>query len=196
MTSSRSTFTEIERRAVLAVADCLIAQAGRTTLVLALRGSRSKRVLQHGVETATGYGQFAHLSEDEVMACVDDLIRDGTLRIEYRDGFPLLVYTERGLAEAECYAAEGWYEALRGQVGAVCEGRELVLPAAMADIQRRNLHTVLRLVERLEREATREWVPLLRIWAGRETKRVRGRLNAILGVMEPRDSPNPSQGHA
>ncbi|MSU50617.1 MAG: hypothetical protein EXS37_16275 [Opitutus sp.] len=139
--------------AILGVCDCLIARAGRTTLALALRGSRSKRVVQHGVDEARGYGYFAGLPEEEVLARIDALIADGVLRPEHRDGYPLLAYTDRGLQLAMRCTAEDWLVLLRSRVPLVAKGAAPGLPPVMAAIQDRNQDTVLLLADRVSAEA-------------------------------------------
>jgi hypothetical protein len=155
-------------------------------LALALRGSRSKRVLQHDVESALGYGFYAGVPEAEVIARIDALIADGVLCIEYHDGFPLLGYTERGLQLAMRFAAEQWLEALRVQVPAVAAGGRLVLPPVLATIQGRNQATVLLLAEKIALAADSTWLPLLRAWSALETRRVRGKLAPIIAALEGR----------
>ena len=175
---------EADRRAILGVADSLIAKAGRTTLAMALRGSRAQRVLQHGVESARGYGHFAGVPQDVVLARIDALIADDILRLEYHDGFPLIVYSDRGLQLAMRYAAEEWLAALRAQVPTVREGAALQFPPVLADIQGRNQNTALLLADMVGNEADSNWLPLLRVWAARETRRVRGRLHPIITALE------------
>jgi hypothetical protein len=180
----RPAVAEGELRAILSVCDSLVARAGRTTLALALRGSRSKRVLQHEVESAHGYGFFAGVPEAEVLARIDALIADGVLCIEYHDGFPLLGYTDRGLQLAMRFAAEKWLVVLRTQVPAVAAGAVLALPPVLAAIQQRNQATVLLLAERIAHEADATWLPLLRAWSEGETRRVRGKLAPIIAALE------------
>ena len=53
---------------------------GRTRVVEILRGGRSKALLRNSWDGLPGYGTFDHLSSKEVLARVDDLLADGTLR--------------------------------------------------------------------------------------------------------------------
>jgi ATP-dependent DNA helicase RecQ len=53
---------------------------GRTRAVEILRGGRSKVIAEHGYDGLAEYGAFAHLRSDEVLARVDELLADGTLR--------------------------------------------------------------------------------------------------------------------
>ncbi len=183
---------EADLRAILGVADSLIGRVGRTTLALALRGSRAKRVLQHGVEQARGYGYFAGVSQEEVLARIDALIADDILRLEDHDGFPLLAYSEYGLQLAMRFAAEEWLSALRTQVQSVRQGAAFEPPPVLVDLQGRNQNTVLLLADLVGAEADADWLPLLRVWAARETRRVRARLHQIIAAIEARAAGRPS----
>ena len=176
--------TEQDRRAILGVCDHLIGQAGRTTLAMALRGSRAKRVLQFEAAQARGYGHYAGVPEGEVLARIDALITEGVLRLERRDGFPLLGYTERGRELAMHYVAEEWLEILRARVQPVAEGSALELPFLMAVMPERNQTTVLLLADLAGREADSTWLPLLRAWQSVETRRVRARLAIMIAAMD------------
>lgn len=171
------------------MADALIGRAGRTTLVLALRGSRSQRVLRYMPETIRGYGSFRGVPEAEVLARIDRLIADRILRLEYCDGFPLLDYTSHGLELAQRFAAEDWLETLRARVQPVAAGAPLELPFLLSVMPDRNGDTVLLLVDLVAREADRSWIPLLRAWAAAETRRVRAQLGRLSADLEAGRSP-------
>ena len=66
--------------AIVAVVDGAEPAVGRTRCVEVLRGGRSKVVVQHGYDGLPGYGAFAQLHGDDVLARVDALISDGVLR--------------------------------------------------------------------------------------------------------------------
>jgi ATP-dependent DNA helicase RecQ len=53
---------------------------GRTRAVEILRGGRSKVVMKYSYDGLPGYGAFAHLTNDEVLARVDALLAAGRLR--------------------------------------------------------------------------------------------------------------------
>ena len=180
--------------AVLSVADHLVGRAGRTTLALALRGSRAARVLRHGVADAPGYGHFAGTPPDAVLAHIDALIAGGVLRLAFHDGVPLLAYTETGLQLAMRHAAAEWLAALQSRVPAVAAGAALELPPALATIQERNQNTVLLLTDLVGRIADAAWLSLLRAWSARETRRVRGRLAPIIAALE-RTAPGANRPH-
>jgi ATP-dependent DNA helicase RecQ len=66
--------------AILDVVETAEPNVGRTRAVEILRGGRSKVVKKYSYDGLPGYGAFAHLSNDEVLARVDELIRAGRLR--------------------------------------------------------------------------------------------------------------------
>lgn len=182
--SRRVEISEDDQRAITGVADCLIGRAGRTTLAMALRGSRAQRVRQFQADQARGHGYFAGAPEAEVLARIDALISEGILEIKRRDGYPLIGYTQRGLELAVRFAAEEWLSLLRARVQPVASGAPLELPFIMAVMPNRNNQTVFLLIDFVEREADATWLPLLRAWSAAETRRVRGRLQSVISVLE------------
>jgi ATP-dependent DNA helicase RecQ len=66
--------------AIVTVVDTAEPTVGRTRAVEILRGGRSKVVQKYSYDGLPGYGSFAHLSNDEVLSRVDELITAGRLR--------------------------------------------------------------------------------------------------------------------
>jgi ATP-dependent DNA helicase RecQ len=66
--------------AILDVVESAEPTVGRTRAVEILRGGRSKVVLKYSYDGLPGYGAFAHMRNDEVLARVDELIAAGRLR--------------------------------------------------------------------------------------------------------------------
>ncbi|MFA6288566.1 MAG: RQC domain-containing protein [Opitutaceae bacterium] len=179
--------SEADRRAIFDVCDQAVYRAGRTSVMMALRGSRAQKMQRLGLVDVKGHGYFSGMSEEDVLARIDTMIHEGWLRIERNeDGLPLLGYTEAGLEKAKRFAAESWLEEVRGQVGAVAGGGVLKLSFLMAVSPQRNHETVEMLVGLVEREADAGWLPLLRAWCGAETKRLRGRLRPVIERLEGR----------
>lgn len=134
---------------------------------------------------ARGYGFYAGLPELEVLARIDALIAEGILRLEDHDGFPLLHYTEQGLAGAMRYVAEEWLELLRSQVQPMAsDSSPLAFPFLQAAMPQRNPDTVLLVADLVAQEADQSWLPLLRAWRTAETKRVRAALTPIIAALE------------
>jgi hypothetical protein len=174
-----------EERAIFAVLDHAIGRAGRTSVMMALRGSRAEKMKRLDMASGPGHGFFAGVAEEVVIAKVDTCFHRGWLRFERtREGLPLIVYTEAGLAKAMGYAADLWMEELRAQVEAGAGGEALRLSFLYAENQQRNQNTVLLLVEEVGRVADATWLPILRAWSAVETRRVRGRLGVVIEGLE------------
>ncbi len=66
--------------AILELVDSADPTVGRTRAVEILRGGRSKVVVKYSYDGLPGYGAFAHMRNDEVLARVDGLLAAGRLR--------------------------------------------------------------------------------------------------------------------
>lgn len=173
---------------ILDLCDCLVGQAGRTTLVLGLRGSKSKKAMQFNLHKARGYGCLADRTQEEVLAIVDQLIEEGILELNYYHDLPLIYYSQRGLELADGFLREHWLSLLRTQVSAAAAGKAVELPFLYAKMPERNNHTVAQLISAVEEEADVNWVPLLRLWQAQETRRMRGPLQRIIETLESKSS--------
>ena len=174
--------SENERRLIIEVADVMVYEAGRTTLALALRGSKNQKLARFKVDELAGYGMYRGMPEEEVLARIDQLVHDGILNIERsRDGFPLLAYTQQGLELAETYAVEQWLGLMREHVG----DHEPFHPPCAYDLNpNRNTKTLNRVLDALEAEADASWLPMLRKWSANEVKKVRARLAPLIQRLE------------
>ena len=152
--------------------------------MMGLRGSKAQRVLQHDVATARGYGFYTGVPEPEVLARIDALIAEELLDLEFREGFPLIVYTEQGLALAMRYAAEDWFTVLRARVQPVASGAALEFPFLTSAMPQRNHNTVLLVVKLAAEVADKSRLPLLRAWRETEIKRVRAQLTPLITALE------------
>jgi ATP-dependent DNA helicase RecQ len=66
--------------AIVATVEAAEPACGRTRVVEILRGSRSRKLLEHSYDGLPAYGQFDHLTAAEVLERVDGLIGAGRLR--------------------------------------------------------------------------------------------------------------------
>jgi hypothetical protein len=184
--------SDSERRLILDVADVMVYEAGRTTLALALRGSKNQKLARFKVDDLAGYGMYRGLPEDEVLARIDQLVRDGILAIEAsRDGFPLLAYTPQGLELAETFAAERWLGLMREHLG---DNEPFHPPFAYDLMPNRNNKTLNRVLDALETEADAAWLPMLREWSACEVKKVRARLAPLIERLEGKHLGGGSHG--
>lgn len=182
LATNRVDLTDGERRLILETASAMVYEAGRSTLVLALRGSRNKKLEKFQAESLPGFGCYRGMPEADVLARIDQLIHEGLLRIEpSRDGFPLLGFTPRGLELAEEWTAENWLNLLREHVA---DPEPFHPPFAFDRLPERNPRTLHRLLDALESEAGPSWLPLLGNWCGIEVKKVRARLLPLIDRLE------------
>jgi superfamily II DNA helicase RecQ len=170
--------SEVEQRLILETADAMVYEAGRSTLVLALRGSKNKKLDKFKAETLPGFGYYRGLPEEEVLARVDQLIHQELLKIDTsHDGYPLLGYTPKGLELAEQWGAERWLTELRGHFD---DSTPYVPSFAHERMPNRNLKTLNHLIDALQIHADIAWLPFLRHWRERETARIRRRLDPMI----------------
>jgi len=66
--------------AILEVVLSASPSVGRTRTVEILRGGRSKVIVQNSYDGLPPYGTFSHLTGDEVLVRVDELLTEGRLR--------------------------------------------------------------------------------------------------------------------
>jgi ATP-dependent DNA helicase RecQ len=66
--------------AIVDVVDSASPAVGRTRTVEILRGGRSKVIAKNSYDGLPAYGTFAHLTKDEVLERVDELVSCGRLR--------------------------------------------------------------------------------------------------------------------
>ena len=68
------------KRVILAAVGRLCRPVGKTNLARALRGSRAKSLARGGLLTLPEYGSLANYSEADIVAAVDELLDDGSLK--------------------------------------------------------------------------------------------------------------------
>lgn len=89
---------EEEIQIILRGADDLIMSGGRTSLAKILKGSRAKKILKLEFDHSPAYGDFSHLTVEEITARIDWAIVNDYLGVEYDYRLPLLIYRPRGWA--------------------------------------------------------------------------------------------------
>jgi len=68
------------KRGIVAAVGRLRRPVGKTNLARALRGSRAKSLARGGLLTLPEYGSLADYSEADIVAAVDELLDDGSLK--------------------------------------------------------------------------------------------------------------------
>jgi hypothetical protein len=166
-----------ELHAILHGADDIIGQGGRSLLTNILRGSKSKPVLENGLDESPVYGYFRHLSRDDALARIDWAILNKYLRIEYGAHLPVLVFTDKGWEIAREIRAN---ELLQGILAAVGDGP----PYRMQHLKDRDRGMILLLLDKIEETREAKIIPALHAWKESDYKKVRRRINRVIRRLE------------
>ena len=162
-----------EIAAILRAADELIATGGRTMLSKILKGSRDKKLLEHGLDQCPVYGFYGQLTLSEISHRIDFVIENGYLEIEYSSRLPVIVYTEKGWEiERETYSQE-----LLQKLSDLLSRNDFSFVEELKD---RNRGMILLLIDKIRNTGNPNFIPLLRAWQFIEYKKVR---HAIQGVI-------------
>lgn len=146
-------------------------EAGRTSLARVLAGSRAKTVKEEW-KTNPSFGAFLEKSQAEILEMIDWCLDEEFIRLENRDGYPLLLFAERGLAIDIESAAHEFLDEMR-EKGFLWTKEEMVghIP----------LPTLERVVELMKEEGVENWRSVLETWHERGTKRMKGWIEKALG---------------
>lgn len=167
-----TSLSQNEIKAILRAADELIATGGRTMLVKVLKGSKDKKVLEHGLQDCPAYGFYASLTMEEIGYRVDWTIQADYLRIEYSDRLPTLVFSEKGWEiEKETFAQELYERFLQ-------ENRENK-GEILLELREINRQVVFAVLEKIRRGKHIELLPMLEAWKEIEVRKVRERISSV-----------------
>jgi len=165
--------TNEEIIAILRAAEELIATGGRSMLAKILKGSKDKKVLEHGLDQCPVYGYYRELTVQEITHRIDWMIKKGYLKIEYTDRLPMLVFSDMGWEiERETYAEE-----LLQTFERLLEGKDYSFVQELKD---RNRGMILLFIEKIKQTGNARYIPLLKAWKEIEYKNVQAEIqNAI-----------------
>ncbi len=171
---------DAELKAVLRGADDIIGRGDRTLLTNILRGSRTKKVLERGLDQSPVYGYFHNLSDDDTLARIDWTILHGYLTIEYDGRLPLLVFTPKGWEiERDIYAIEllaGFDEIFR-------DGP----PYQMEYLKDRDRGMILLLLDKTAATEDVKYIPVLEAWQNVDYRKVRRRIGQVIHQLKQRN---------
>ncbi len=143
--------------------------AGRTSLARVLAGSKAKTVKEEWRENPS-YGAFLEKSQPEILEMIDWCLDEEYIRMEMQNGYPLLLFAERGLAIDVELAAQEFLEEMRER-GFFWTKEELlsVIPH----------RTMQRVLELMKEEGVENWRPVLDVWYERGTKKMKSWISAM-----------------
>jgi superfamily II DNA helicase RecQ len=169
-----NSLSEEEIKAILRAADELIATGGRNMLAKILKGSKDKKVLEYGLDQCPAYGYYEPLTLQQITNRIDWMIKRGYLEIQYQDGLPMLVFSEKGWdIERETYVVE-----LLQKLQCLLEVNDF---SYVQELKDRNRGMILLLIEKIKQTGNARFIPLLKAWMAIEYKKVQ---SAIQNAMD------------
>ncbi|WP_295138537.1 RQC-minor-1 family DNA-binding protein [uncultured Catenibacterium sp.] len=150
---------------ILRAADMCIMKAGRNMLAKILKGSKDKKVLELKLNECPAYGYYHNMKLSDIMHCIDWMIDEDYLRIKYDGRLPLLVFSDQGWEiEKETYAQELYQQ--------FCLDVKENNPRVIHKLIHVNRKVIFRILDIIEAEGTKEFIPCLEAYRQIETKRV------------------------
>ena len=165
-----------EIKAILRAADELIATGGRSMLAKILKGSKDKKVLEHGLDQCPVYGYYRELTLQEITHRIDWMIKKGYLEIEYTDRLPMLVFSKIGWEiERETYAEE-----LLRTFERLLEGRDYSFVQELKD---RNRGMIILFLDKIKQTGNARYIPILKFWKEIEYKKVPAEIQKVIDYL-------------
>lgn len=165
-----------EIKVILRAADELIATGGRSMLAKILKGSKDKKLIEHGLDQCPVYGYYRELTLQEITNRIDWMIKKGYLEIEYRDRLPMLVFSEIGWEiERETYAEE-----LLQKLAKLLEGKDY---SYVQELKDRNRGMILLLIEKIMLTGNARFIPILKAWKEIEYKKVQANIQRVIDYL-------------
>lgn len=165
-----------EIKAILRAADELIATGGRSMLAKILKGSKDKKLLEHGLDQCPVYGYYRELTLQEITNRIDWMIKKGFFEIEYSGKLPMLVFSEIGWEiERETYAEE-----LLQKLVKLLDGKDYSFVQELKD---RNRGMILLLIEKIKLTGNARFLPLLKVWKEIEYKKVQVEIQSVIDYL-------------
>lgn len=109
---------------------------------------------------------------DDIAKCIDWMIKKDYLRIEYDYRLPLLVFSEKGWQiEKETFAQELYQR--------ICLDVEEKKARVIFEMKEVNRQVVMRVLDKIEKDGTEEFLPYLEAWKMLEVKKVAARIAEV-----------------
>lgn len=159
-------------RMILRGADELISTGGRSMLAKILKGSKDKTIFKYKLNECPAYGYYQDMKLDDISKCIDWMIKEDYLRIEYDYRLPLLVFSEKGWQiEKETFAQELYQR--------MCLDVEEKKARVLFEMKEVNRQVVMCVLDKIEKEGTEEFLPYLGAWKMLEVKKVAARIAEV-----------------
>ena len=156
-------------RMILRGADELISTGGRSMLAKILKGSKDKKIFEYKLNECPAYGYYQDMKLDDISKCIDWMIKKDYLRIEYDYRLPLLVFSEKGWQiEKETFAQEIYQR--------MCLDVKENKARVIFEMKEVNRQVVMRVLDKIEKDGTEEFLSYLEAWKMLEVKKVAARI--------------------
>lgn len=156
-------------RMILRGADELILTGGRSMLAKIWKGSKDKKIFEYKLNECPAYGYYQDMKLDDISKCIDWMIKKDYLRIEYDYRLPLLVFSEKGWQiEKETFAQELYQR--------MCLDVEEKKARVIFEMKEVNRQVVMCVLDKIEKDETKEFLPYLEAWKMLEVKKVAARI--------------------
>lgn len=170
--------TNAEKLAILSAADHIIMQGGRSLLAKILKGSRDKKLLEHGLDKTPNYGYFQSETIAQITEKVDWMIEHDFLEISYSGKLPMIVFTARGWKiQSDQYSGQllkEWDKWL---------DEDSPIPN-MEYLKDRNRELIHLLLDKVEETRDTKYIPILEAWEAIDYKKVRQRIRSVIKVIK------------
>ena len=161
-----------DMRMILRGADELISTGGRSMLAKILKGSKDKKIFEYKLNECPAYGYYQDMKLDDISKCIDWMIKKDYLRIEYDYRLPLLVFSEKGWQiEKETFAQEIYQR--------MCLDVKENKARVIFEMKEVNRQVVMRVLDKIEKDGTEEFLPYLEAWKMLEVKKVAVRIAEV-----------------
>lgn len=165
---------------ILRGADELISTGGRSMLAKMLKGSKDKKIFEYKLNECTAYGYYQDMKLDDISKCIDWMIKEDYLRIEYDYRLPLLVFSEKGWKiEKETFAQELYQR--------MCLDVEEKKARVIFEMKEVNRQVVMCVLDKIEKDGTKEFLPYLEAWKMLEVKKVAARIIEVENKISGKD---------
>lgn len=159
-------------RMILRGADALISTGGRSMLAKILKGSKDKKIFEYKLNECPAYGYYQDMKLDDISKCIDWMIKKDYLRIEYDYRLPLLVFSEKGWQiEKETFAQELYQR--------MCLDVEEKKARVLFEMKEVNRQVVMCVLDKIEKDGIKEFLPYLEAWKMLEVKKVAARIAEV-----------------
>ena len=167
-------------RMILRGADELISTGGRSMLAKILKGSKDKKIFEYKLNECPAYGYYQDMKLDDISKCIDWMIKEDYLRIEYDYRLPLLAFSEKGWQiEKETFAQELYQR--------MCLDVEEKKARVIFEMKEVNRQVVMCVLDKIEKHGTKEFLPYLEAWKMLEVKKVAARIIEVENKISGKD---------